>query len=165
MTDAAVRYASARDLFEAARDAALEVERTRRTISRMEQAEGVRAQGYQPPVRRSREDVNGTARTDARIDVEERMRRRIDEDYRLIDLAAEVCYGAWPASGGVAALLGSAYADVLYFRYCQADPWGAVADKVGLSEKWCREAARPALDQVDAYGVDAVRQGLGLACA
>ena len=155
-------YQSARDLFEATREAARDADRISRTIARMESREGLHAQSYQPSVRGG--DHDASAATDARIDYEGRVRRRRDEDYALIDLACSVIYGAdQVGSGGVSALLGPSYADALWWRYCAAATWPEVAAGTGMSERWCQQAVSLALDVVDAHGIERMVSGLGFA--
>lgn len=89
----AFAYADAREFFEAVRDAARDADRISRRLAAMEASEGVRAQGYEPSVSHSRADVNGTARTVARMDYERRVSKRREADYALIDKACSVIYG------------------------------------------------------------------------
>lgn len=158
-------YLRARDFFDAVRDAAQDADRIAHALERMAAAEGVRAQGYE--VRgRSGGTSDAMRRTDERIDWEERYRRRRDEDYQFIDLACDVIYGGQDqVSGGVGALLGPAYADCLWWRYCAAAPWPEVARGCDRSERWCRDAVRVALDVVDGYGLAQVAAGLGVAAS
>ena len=157
-------YQSARDLFGAARDASLELERT---LSQLETMRARRSRigggGITGMPHGQRSDVNGTSQSIALMDREALLRSRIEEDERLLDTACQVAYGKGKAGGGVSALLGSAYADVLYFRYVLGEPWGTVARECMLSERTAREYANTAMDAVDAYGVDATMNGLGLA--
>lgn len=155
------QYQSARDFFEAVRDASEDAERTSRTIRAMESREGVRAQSYGPRGRGGSHDP--MAATDARMDYEERYRRRVEEDYRLIDEACDVIYGADQSTGGVGAILGAPYADALWWRYCAAATWPEVAEGAGMSERWCRDAVGVAMDVVDSYGLERMARGLGLA--
>lgn len=156
-------YSCARDLFEAARDAAREAERTRRVLSGMEGREGVRAQSYEPHGRSGhRTDV--MAAVDERLDYEERMRRRVNEDYALVDLACNVIYGGRDQrSGGIGALLGSAYADALGWRYCAGATWANVAKGCRMSERWCRRAVETAMETIDAFGMRRVAEVRGAA--
>ncbi|MGN9233696.1 hypothetical protein ACTM8Z_00095 [Atopobiaceae bacterium HCP3S3_D6] len=155
------RYASAHDFFEAVREASRDAERTRRAVSRMESREGVRAQSYGPRGRGGTRDA--MAATDERMDYEERCRARVEADYALIDAACDVIYGRDQRTGGVGALLGAAYADALWWRYCAAATWPEVAAGTGMSERWCRDAVRAATDVADAYGLERMASGLGLA--
>lgn len=156
-------YRDARDFFEAVREASREAERTRLTLLRMEAREGARAQTYAERV-----SVGGErdrmAQTDARMDYEERMRERIEEDYALIDLACKVLYGEDSGKGGVDALMGSAVADCLSFRYVDARPWPEVAALLGYS-RWSvnslRDLCQQGFDAVDALGWEHVIDGVG----
>ena len=153
----------ARDFFDSVYDAAREADRFSRAIARMESREGAKAQSYSERVSMGG-DRDVMEPTDRRIDYEERCRRRREEDYALIDRACEVIYGREDqCSGGIGAILGSAYADALWWRYCAAAPWPDVAAGVGMSERFCRDAVRVAIDTIDAYGLDRVATGLGLA--
>lgn len=156
-------YSRTADLLEATREAALDAERIRRSLLRMEGREGVRAQSYEARGR-SGHRADQMRATDERMDYEARMRRRQEDDYALIDLACDVLYGSeQTGSGGVTALLGPAYADCLWWRYCAAATWPEVADGCGMSERWCRDAVRAACDTIDAYGISRIVDGLGLA--
>lgn len=158
-------YTSAREFFRAVRDASIEAERTRLTLLRMEASEGVRAQGYEA-TGRSGHRADAMARTDSRIDYEDRMRERIEADYALIDLACRVLYGEESGKGGVDALMDSAVADCLSFRYVDARPWREVAVLLGYStgsEKRLRELCQQGFNQIDALGWDRVIQGAGFA--
>lgn len=153
-------YASARDLFEAAREAAVECERTRRMLQEMEAGEGVAGGGLGMRVSRG-STSDPMRRTDARIDHENVWRRRIAEDERLMDYATSVLYGAeQDGRGGVDALLGTAYADILWWRYLAAAPWAVVARMVDYSVRRCAELHAVALDFVDANGIRATIAGV-----
>lgn len=155
-------YQRASDLFHAARDAAIDIERTSRTIASLQSKEGVRAQGYGPSGRGGVSDPMRA--TDVRVDYEERVRSRREENYALIDLACAVIYGSdQSGSGGVDAMLGPRYADTLWWRYCAAATWAEVAEGTGMSERWCRDAERVAFDEIDAYGILRMAEGNGLA--
>lgn len=131
--------------------AARDADRIRETLAKMESREGVRAQTYQPCAGGGDRDVMGP--TDRRIDWEGMTRRRRDEDYRLIDLACDVLYGHDQRTGGLLALRGARYADILWWRYCAAAPWVDVADAVGLSVRYTQGLADDALDFLDHYGL------------
>lgn len=156
-------YTCAEDFFEAVRDASREAERTRLTLMQMEAREGVRAQGYEAQGR-SGHTSDRAAAIDARLDYEGRMRERIEEDYALIDLACRVLYGEESGKGGVDALMGSAVADCMSFRYVDARPWPEVAALLGYS-KWSvnslRDMCQQGFDAVDALGWERVVDGVG----
>ena len=156
-------YPSARSFFEAVRDASVECERTREALLRMEAREGVRAQGYEAQGR-SGHASDRTAATDARIDYEERMRERVEADYALIDVACRVLYGSESGKGGVDALMGSAVADAISFRYVDARPWSEVAAALGYSPdsaKSLRALCEQGFDCIDFIGWDNVMGGRG----
>lgn len=156
-------YRDARDFFESVREASRESERTRLTLLQMEAREGVRAQGYEPRVM-----VGGNsdkmAPTDARIDYEARMAERIEQDYQLLDMACAVLYGRESGKGGVDALMGSAVADCISFRYVDARPWGEVAALMGYapdSVKSLKALCAQGFDCIDFLGWENVVGGCG----
>lgn len=153
-------YTSARDFFHAVREASREAERTRLTLMRMEAAEGVRAQGYEA-TGRSGHRSDDKARTDARIDYEARMDERIREDYELLDLACAVLYGVEPGKGGLEALMGSAVADTISFRYVDARPWSEVSALTGYSKSQCLRLCAQGMDACDFFGWTNVIGGIG----
>ena len=156
-------YSNARDFFEAVREASREAERTRLTLLRMEAREGARAQTYAERV-----SVGGErdrmAHTDSRIDYETRMAERIEQDYRLLDLACRVLYGEESGKGGVDRLMGSTVADCISFRYVDARPWPEVAALLGYS-RWSRRSLRDlcqqGFDAIDALGWERAIEGIG----
>lgn len=156
-------YSDARGFFEAVREASREAERTRLTLLQMEAREGVRAQGYEAQGR-SGHMSDRTAATDARIDHEARMAERIEWDYKLIDLACAVLYGRESGKGGVDALMGSAVADCISFRYVDARPWPEVAALMGYS-RWSvnslRDMCQRGFDAIDALGWERAIEGIG----
>lgn len=157
----------AREFFEWVRRCAKEAERTRRAIERMESAEGVRGASLTPSVSHSREDVNCTGRTVARMDYEERMRGRVDECYRALDRACDIIYGSSERGherGGVDALLGSAVADCMWWRFCAAADWDEVAASTGYSKSQARRLVDTGLDGCDFFGEEALKvSGVGKA--
>lgn len=146
-------YRDSRELFAAVRDASRETQRHRRTLERMEAGEGVRGSGgFEPRVRSSAADVNGTARTLARVDYEASVERRIEEDWRLIDLGCALLYGRESGRGGVEALMGGVVADCIYFRFVAAESWAEVAAHVGYSKSQCRRFTEQGMDGIDFFG-------------
>lgn len=156
-------YSNARDFFESVREASREAERTRLTLLQMEAREGARAQTYAERV-----SVGGErdkmAATDSRIDYEARMAERIEQDYRLLDMACAVLYGRESGKGGVDALMGSAVADCISFRYVDARPWSEVAALLGYS-RWSRRSLRDmcqrGFDAIDSLGWERAIEGIG----
>lgn len=157
------RFGSARDLFEAVREASRDASEIRSRLSRLESACGLRAQRYDAPSSRGGAP-DAMRAVDIYVDQEERLRRRQYEDYELIGLASSVIYGtSEDGNGGIQALLGPRQADAMWWRFCAAKPWQTVAAMVGASERWCRDAVRVSLDTVDSYGWRAVAEGAGVA--
>ena len=158
-------YASAEDFFEAVRRASGEAERTKLALMQMEAREGVRAQSYEPRVTVGGER-DRMAATDERMDREDRMAERIEADYALIDMACAVLYGLESDRGGLEALMGSAVADCISFRYVDARPWREVAALMGYS-RWSRRSLRDlcqqGFDAIDSVGWDNVLDGCGTA--
>lgn len=155
-------HACASDFFEAVRDAAVELRAAERTLERMRSAEGVRGQGYTGAIGSSCGAVDGSAATDARMDFEGRMRRRMAEDSELIGLAGALLYGE-DGRGGVRALVGPLCADSVWFRYCEAMKWTAVADMTGASVRACQNYTATAFDAIDSGSVGDVVAGVGTA--
>lgn len=156
-------YSNARDFFETVREASREAERTRLTLLRMEAREGVRAQGYESHGR-SGHRTDAMARTDSRIDYEARMAERIEADYALLDMACAVLYGRESGKGGVDALMGSAVADCISFRYVDARPWKEVAALMGYSHaSWhaLRDMCQRGFDAIDSLGWERAIDGVG----
>lgn len=156
-------YSSARDLFDAARGAAIECERIRRMLIAMESAEQsvgtalgmkVDAGSISDPMRR----------VDARIDKESRWHQRIEEDERLMDLATSVCYGAdQDGKGGLSLLLGMLYADIIWWHYLGTETWARTGDIVGYSPQRCKAIRDIAFDFIDGLGVANIIDGMGIA--
>lgn len=154
-------YASAEDLFEAARAAARELGRDRAALERLSS----RRVGGSSPIagaRGSGGDVNRTAASDAYMDYEGRVRDRMREDERLLELASAIAYGRGRA-GGVAAILGGAYADALYWRYVAAETWERVAEMCHVGRTTAVRYCAVALETVDAVGLEAAVAGTGSA--
>lgn len=157
------RYASSRDLFEAARSASKENDRTSRMLAEMEEAEGLRGAGTGARVA-SGSIGDPMARTDARVDSEAAWHRRIEENCELINLASAVLYGRWyDGSGGIDSLLSGKHADVLWWYYLACESWSVVAEKVGYSQQRCMQLRDEAFDTIDSYGVRRIVDGLGIA--
>lgn len=156
-------YGSARELFAAVRDAALESRRAERTLERMRAAEGVRAQGYEPRVSGGGAPSSGMGATDARMDQESRLSGRLEQDRALLDLASAVIYGRESGKGGVDALMGSSVADAMWWRYCDAAGWGRVAEAVGYSSRQAVRLVEQGLDCVDFFGMANCVGGQGAA--
>lgn len=156
-------YQSSRDFFEAVRCAAAEARRAEQQIERLSSAEGPRGGGMSA-VGGSRRDPNGMGATDARIDYERRMQCRIEADRRLVSMACDLAYGR-DGGGGVSALLGTEYADALWWRYCSAASWARAGEALCVSPSTARRRCEVAMDTIDAKGEAAVMAGMGDAAA
>ena len=156
-------FSSAEDFFEAVRHASGEAERTKLALMQLEAREGVRAQSYEPRVMVGGER-DRMAATDERMDREDRMAERIEADYALIDMACAVLYGLESDKGGLEALMGSAVADCISFRYVDARPWKEVAALMGYS-RWSRRSLRDmcqrGFDRIDSLGWERAIEGIG----
>lgn len=155
-------FGSARELFEAAREAVRDNERIKRSIEAMEAREGPRSPSLEAHVRSGRADP--MAATDDRIVAEEKWRRREEENCRLIDLASAVIYGKWyDGRGGIDAILDSRHADAMYWRFLCGMKWAEVGRIMCYSFRHVRRFVYDSLDTIDAYGLQRVIDGTGIA--
>ena len=156
------RYSSARDLFEASRDAAKECRAARIQLERLESSRFGGSGSVAGGGRGGRHDVNGMGATIALVDFQELMRRRIADDTELMELATAVAYGE-DGRGGVAALMGSGHADVLCWRYIAAETWERCARACNITRATAVRRAQEAFDVVDALGFERAIEGIGMA--
>ena len=156
----AYQFASARELFDAAREAARDAEMVRRQLDRIEGASlSLGGSGFEPRIR-STPDPDRIARAVASsVDVGGRLRERQDEDYRLIDFACSVLYGT-DSDAGLWALVGWR-ADALYHHYLALRTWAEVGALLGYSEQHVWREAMAALDTADAWGCMGCIAGMG----
>ena len=154
---------TAEDFFESARNAAIECDRTRKTVERYEAA---RDSGHTDsgtgPVSGGGFSPNRMTASDRLVDYEQRMYQRIEQDEALMDCATEVLYGT-DNRGGLASLLDSLTADAMWWRYLAVRSWADVAKAVSCSESKARRLVRTGLDFVDGIGIECVREGEGIA--
>ena len=154
-------FSDAREMFAAAREAALDMERARRQLEMLEGGGRGRADG---PKVRAGSIADPMRRVDGIIDRSRVLEARIETDAELVDYACSVLYGReQDGRGGVCVLCSPLHADVLWWRYPGAATWEQVGMAVGYSRTRCKELAAEALDLCDAYGPDAVLDGRGLA--
>lgn len=153
-------YDSARDMFEAAREAALDAERIRRQLAAMDVAP-VGGQGFEARVRSTPDPDRIGREVSACLDQQSRLLARQEEDYRLIDAACAVLYGT-DSDAGLWALVGWR-ADALYHHYLALRTWAEVGELLGYSAEHCCREAMAALDVADAWGYASTVDGMGRA--
>lgn len=155
-------YRSARDFFEAARQAARDAERVTRQLAAMEErAEGLGGSGFEGRIRGTPDHDRMAARVATMLDHTERLERRLEEDYRLIDSACAVLYGT-DSDAGLWALVGWP-ADAIYHHYLALRTWEETAALLGYSTRHTYEQVAWAMDMADANGDMWTRLGVGMA--
>jgi len=155
-------YATAREMFEAAREAALDAERVRRQLESMESASvSVGGQGFEGRVRSTPDPDRIGRAVAAAVDHESVLIQRQDADYALIDAACKVLYGADNRSG-LYALVGWP-ADAIYHHYLALQTWDETARMMGYSVSHVKHSVSIALDMADANGQMWTELGVGLA--
>lgn len=153
-------YASARELFEAARDAARDALRCQSQMDAMDgAATSLGGQGFEARVRSTPDPDRIGRAVVASMEQWERLRARQEEDYRLIDSARAILYGTDNASG-LWSLVGWR-ADALYNHYLGLLTWAEVGALLGYSEQHVWREAMAALDTADAWGWQSVIDGTG----
>lgn len=157
-----MRHASAREYFEAAREAARDAERIRRQLAGMERkALALGGGGFEPRVRSTPDPDRIGRSVAAMVDHEEILTRRQDEDYRIIDAACAVLYGP-DDRGGLYALVGWP-ADAIYHHYLALRTWDEVARMMGYSTRHVQRSVDTAFELADANGQMWTELGIGLA--
>ncbi len=144
----------AQEYFEQVRATVLEIERSKEMLARMMATEGAKVQRYGEQQGKGNSDAMD--RINRRIEFEQRLQRRIDEESQMLDEATALLYGE-DDHGGLAKLKGNRYADVLCMAYCQAMPWKEVAEVMRCSVKWCRELSGAAFAYIDGVGIAHIR--------
>lgn len=155
-------FSSAREMFEAAREAARDAARISRQLDGMERrALALGGGGFEPRVRSTHDPDRIGRSVAALVDHEDVLMQRQDADYALIDAACEVLYGPDNRSG-LYALVGWP-ADAIYHHYLALRTWDDTASLLGYSVRHvCREVD-VAFDVADANGQMWTELGLGLA--
>ena len=158
-----IRFSCARDFFEAVRDASKDLDSMDSRLAALRAQTGLHAIRYDTPhVRGGQHDAN--AASDRFMELERRFAKRRAEDRRMVDLAMDMLYGCErTGSAGLSALLDIRHADLLAMRYIYHETWPDVAAGTGMSERWCQNEIAPAFETIDAYGMQRVIDGLGLA--
>lgn len=149
---------SAREYFETVRDAAVELDRTRRTLERMRARTLPKAQRYDA-VGGGSGHSDPMERVIEVVDFEAVMEARLQSDRDLLSDAARVLYGE-DGRSGVAKGMGSAYADAVYHRSIDVLTWDAVARTMFMSRGKVQQLYEAALDYVDTVGLDGAAGGV-----
>lgn len=150
----------AREYFEQVRNAAKELENARRTMEMLRNREGLKAQRYSS-VGHSTTLSEPMAATDSRIDFElEIQRGRFEEATVVVDDAMRLLFGG-DGNGGLSALAGYRYAEVLMHYYCRAESWHQVSEILGKSRTSCKHLRNEALDLVDDFGFAHLKESVG----
>lgn len=156
-------YESARELFDAAREAALDAERCRRQLEDIERrALSVGSPSFGPLVSGSDHD-RLTREVAAMVDRERELEGRIEDDYRLIDAACAVLYGRDGMSDGLASIAPPWWADAIYQHYLALHTWSVVAVMMCYSAPHVRKAVQAAFELMDSMGMVATVDGRGSA--
>ena len=146
-----MRYQTAREFFEAAREAARDADRIRLQLAAMDaRSESLGGGGFEPRVRSTPDPDRMGLRVSALIDHGGMLERRQADDYRLIDAACRVLYGP-DDRGGLYALVGWP-ADAIYHHYLALRTWDETARLMGYSVQHVRRQVAWALDLADANG-------------
>lgn len=155
-------HATAREFFEAAREAARDADRISRQLDGMERRTlSLGGGGFEPRVRSTPDPDRIGASVSAKLDQEDRLRERADEDWRIIDAACTVLYGPDNRSG-LYALVGWP-ADAIYHHYLALRTWDETASMLGYSVRHVQTCVRAALDLADANGQMWTELGIGIA--
>lgn len=155
-------YASAREFFDAAREAARDAERIARQLDSMERrALALGGGGFEGRVRCTPDPDRIGRGVAAKVDNEAVLRERQQADRALVDAACELLYGADRRSG-LYALVGWP-ADAIFHHYLALRTWDETADMLGYSVRYTQRSVAWALDMADAAGDTMTRLGLGFA--
>lgn len=154
-------YRSSRDLFEAAREAAIDAEKCRRMLEAMERkALRVASPSFEARVRGGNHD-RISRDVAALVDRETDLQARIDADYDLIGAACTVLYGRDGMSDGLASIAPAWWADAIYHHFLALRPWVEVGELLGISKSYVSKQASAAFDLMDANGMAATVEGRG----
>ena len=149
-------YNSAHDFFKATQNAAQEIEAARLTLERLHVRELPHAQSYSPRITGGKVELLNA--TDVRMMVEQRTRKTVEEDTRLVEACTALLYGT-QNDGGLVTLVGVQTCDVVFQRVVQLRKWFVVAHACCMSLSWCKLQYGVACDAADAYGWQACVQG------
>lgn len=155
-------YASAREFFDAAREAARDAERIARQLDGMERrALALGGGGFEGRVRSTPDPDRIGRGVAAKVDNEGVLRERQQADRALIDAACELLYGADRRSG-LYALVGWP-ADAIFHHYLALRTWDEVAEMMDYSVRHVQTCVASALDYADSNGQMWTALGKGMA--
>ena len=155
-------YATARDFFDAAREAARDADRIARQLDSMERrALALGGGGFEGRVRSTPDPDRIGRGVAAKVDNEAVLRERQQADRALIDAACELLYGADRRSG-LYALVGWP-ADAIFHHYLALRTWDEVAEMMGYSVRHVQTCVASALDYADSNGQMWTALGKGMA--
>ena len=155
-------YRTAREFFEAAREAARDAARISRQLDGMERrALALGCGGFEPRVRSTPDPDRIGRAVGSLLDNESVLRQRQESDYALIDAACAVLYGPDNRSG-LYALVGWP-ADAIWHHYLGLRTWEDTADLMGYSTRHVQTCVAAALDVADANGQMWTELGVGIA--
>ena len=155
-------YRTAREFFEAAREAARDAQRISRQLDGIERrALALGGGGFEPRVRSTPDPDRIGRAVGSMLDNESVLRQRQESDYALIDAACAVLYGPDNRSG-LYALVGWP-ADAIWHHYLGLRTWEDTADLMGYSTRHVQTCVAAALDVADANGQMWTELGVGSA--
>lgn len=155
-------HASAREFFEAAREAASDAARIDRQLAEQEERAlslgggGLGERVSSTPTRDRMAD--GVA---AMVDHKAILERRQEEDYRVIDRACAILYGT-DNDAGLWALVGWP-ADAIFHHYLALRTWEETGALLGYSHRYVQERVAWAFELADANGQWWTERGRGMA--
>jgi len=142
------------EFFTGLRDEVRDAEKTRDMLGRLRAAAEARNQTYD-----GAHGKGGTSDPTARIvnviELENRLKRRIDAIEPDIERGLSILYGA-DGDGGLAKAKGSRYADAVCMAYLQDDGYDDIADVMQCSVRWVHELCSKAFRDIDAIGAQSL---------
>lgn len=153
-------FICARDLFCAARDAALEAKTIEDALERARTREQVHAQSYGIHSSCGIRDVMQP--TDARMQLEERKKDLYEQDMQLIRYCYEVLYGR-DKSHGLSELVDFRAVQAIEYKYLHDMKWIAIAALFNAPVITARRMCDYAFDVIDSLGFEKTIAGIGQA--
>lgn len=156
-------FSSSRELFESAREAAKDAERCRLQLDELEQrALSVGSPSFDAHVGGGESDPLGR-KVAALVDREAKLHARVEDDYRLIDLACTVLYGHDGMSDGLSSLMPPWVADAMWHFYLGLTKWEDIGRLLMYEPRHLQRGVRTAFELMDSVGLLATIEGHGTA--